>query len=83
MRHIAHMRNSYKILDTKHKGKRPLRGCKHRFKVNIKMDLKKQGVGMWTGFKVSEVYHLFGIKCFCCNLQMKIFSRNISVNIGN
>jgi hypothetical protein len=43
------MRNSYKILVGKPEEKMPLGRLRHRWEVNIKMDLKYI-VTMWTGF---------------------------------
>jgi hypothetical protein len=51
--HIAHtgdMRNVYKILVEKHEGKIPLTRPRHRWDDNIRMDLRKQGWRVWTGF---------------------------------
>jgi hypothetical protein len=45
------MRNAYKILVGKSKGKRPLGKPRHRCKDNIKIKLKESGVRKWTGFK--------------------------------
>jgi hypothetical protein len=36
--------NAYKILTEKHQGKRPLEGPGHKFKYNIKIDIKMQKV---------------------------------------
>jgi hypothetical protein len=46
--HVAHMgevRNEYKLLVGKPEGKRPLRRPRHRWKDNIKMDLREIGFG--------------------------------------
>jgi hypothetical protein len=40
----------YNVLVGKPKGKRLLWRIKHRWKDNIKTDVKKQGMRMWTGF---------------------------------
>jgi len=42
--HVVHMgmiRNAYKILVGKSKGKRPLGRCRHRGRDNIRMDLRE------------------------------------------
>jgi hypothetical protein len=44
--HMGEMRNAYKILIGKPKGKRPLRRSGHRWKDNIRMNCRKTG---WEG----------------------------------
>lgn len=46
--HVA-VRNAYKIL-VEDREKRPLVWPGHRLKDNVKMDLKKQNMRVWTGF---------------------------------
>jgi hypothetical protein len=46
--HVAHMgrmRNAYNITDGKPKGRRPLGRCRHRWKDNIRVDLREIGWG--------------------------------------
>ena len=46
--HVAHMeksRNAHRVLVGKPEGKRPLRMRRHRWKDNIKMDLREVGCG--------------------------------------
>jgi hypothetical protein len=50
--HIAHMgegRGAYRILVGRPEGRRPLGRPRHRWEVNIKMDLQEVGWGAWTG----------------------------------
>jgi hypothetical protein len=46
--HMGKMRNGYKILVGKPKGKRPLRKPRHRW--DIKMDVREKDLGVWIGF---------------------------------
>jgi hypothetical protein len=43
--HMGEMRNAYKILVGKPEGKRPLGRIRHRWKDNIKMNLREIGFG--------------------------------------
>jgi hypothetical protein len=50
--HVACMgerRDVYRVLMRKLDGKRPLGRPKHTWKYNIKMIVRKSGVGAWTG----------------------------------
>jgi hypothetical protein len=50
MGHVARMgkmRNVYRILVGKLKGKRPLRRHRHRYQDNIKINLKEMGWDVW------------------------------------
>jgi len=52
--HVAHMgegRGAYRVLVGKPEGKRPLVRPRHRWEVNIKMDLQEAGWGVWTGLR--------------------------------
>jgi hypothetical protein len=40
---MGEMRNAYKILDGKPKGKRPPRKRRHRWEYNIRMDIREIG----------------------------------------
>jgi hypothetical protein len=44
------MRNAYKILVRKPERKRLLERPSRRYENNIRMDLRKQGGKVWTGF---------------------------------
>jgi hypothetical protein len=46
---MADVRNAYNILVRKLEGKRPLGRPRHRWEVNIRMDLREIG-WVWTGF---------------------------------
>jgi len=46
---IGDRRGVYRVLVGKPEGKRPLGRHRFRWKDNIKMDLQKWYVGMWTG----------------------------------
>jgi hypothetical protein len=47
---MGEMRNAYKIFIRKHERKRPHGRARHRWEVNISMDLREMGCKMWTGF---------------------------------
>ena len=50
--HVASMgerRGAYRVLVGKPEGKRPLGRPRHRWEDNIKVDLQKWDVGVWTG----------------------------------
>jgi hypothetical protein len=50
--HVAHMgekRGVYRVLVGKPEGKRPLGRSRHRWGDNIRMDLRKWDVEVWTG----------------------------------
>jgi hypothetical protein len=44
------IRNAYSILTGKFEVKRPIGRPQHRWKDTIRMDLRKQGKKLWTGF---------------------------------
>jgi hypothetical protein len=44
------IRNSYKILEGKPEGKRPLERTRHRWEDDNRIILEKQGGKLWTGF---------------------------------
>jgi len=46
---MGERRGLYRVLVGKPEGKRPLGGPRRRWKDNIKMDLRKWDVGVWTG----------------------------------
>jgi hypothetical protein len=45
---MGERRGVYRVLVGKAEGKRPLGGPRHRWEVNIKMDLQEVGCGVWT-----------------------------------
>ena len=49
MVHMGDRRGVYRVLVGKPEGKRPVGRSRHRWEDNIKMDLKKWDVGVWTG----------------------------------
>jgi len=46
---MGEKRSIYRILVGKPEAKRPLGRPRHRWEVNIKMDLQEEGCGVWTG----------------------------------
>jgi hypothetical protein len=47
---MVEKRNAYSVLVGQPEGNRPLGGSKHRWKNNIKMDLREIRLVVWTGF---------------------------------
>jgi hypothetical protein len=48
--HMGQMKNAYKIMVGKSKGKRPLKRPRCRWEDNIKMNIKEIGLRAWIGF---------------------------------
>jgi hypothetical protein len=46
---MGERRGAYRLLVGKPEGRRPLRGPRHRWEYNIKIDLREVGWGAWTG----------------------------------
>ena len=56
--HVASMgsrKGTYRILVGKSEGKRPLGRPRHRWEDNIKIDLQKWDVGVWTGSSLLRI----------------------------
>jgi hypothetical protein len=47
---MGDVRGAYNILVGRPEGRRPLGRPRRRWEDNIKMDLRKMGLGMWIGF---------------------------------
>jgi hypothetical protein len=59
VRHVTYMvemRNAYKILVGNHEGKRSLRRSRHRWKDNIRMDLREIEWELWWALVSTAMY---------------------------
>ena len=59
--HMGERRGIYRVLVQKPEGKRPLWRPRHRWEDNIKMDLQKWDVEVWTGSSRLRI----GTDCEC------------------
>jgi hypothetical protein len=70
MAHMGVMRSAYKILDGKPKGKRPLKRPRHRWKNDVKLDLKEIRFGNMDWICLAQVsYQWWDLVNIVVNLQ--------------
>jgi hypothetical protein len=64
--HVAYLgegRNVYRGLVGRYEGKRPLERPRRRWEVGIKIDLRKIGWGVWSGFTWLRIGTVGGLLC--------------------
>ena len=63
---MVERRGAYRVLVGKPEGKKPLGRPRHRWVVNIKMDLEEVGWGPWTGLNCLRIGQV-AVTCKCGN----------------